>query len=116
MTFTPQARCQTASGEEAAFCLSGSPSPTPALEQKRSMRPCRASISATMAATAAPSLTSRVTASPPISLATAAAPSPLRSATTTTAAPALAKARLSPAPMPSAPPVTTTTLSLISMS
>ena len=64
-----------------------------------------------MAATAAESDTSTVQAEPPISFATAAAPSPLRSTTATCRAPSLAKRRHSAAPIPSAPPVTTTTLS-----
>ena len=48
MTLTPQARFQTASLAEAALSGSGSPPPTPAFWQSRSMRPCAASTARTI--------------------------------------------------------------------
>src|SRR5262245_2882609 len=80
----------------------------PAFAHSTSIRPWRVRISATRPSTERSSPTSTVTATPPVSAATAAAASPFRSATTTRA-PARAKDRTPAAPMPEPPPVTTHT-------
>src|SRR5207302_10150859 len=81
----------------------------PALLKNTSMGPSACSTDATMALTAASSLTSHATPTAPSSeLATASAPSPLRS-TTATRAPAVANALEQAAPIPLAPPVTVAT-------
>src|SRR5579863_10259155 len=79
-----------------------------------SIGPSRDSTSATIAATAASSLTSHGDAMPSTSAATASHLSRLRS-TTATCAPAAANARQQAAPMPLAPPVITATLPVSSM-
>src|SRR5882762_4687217 len=106
ITFTSQQR----SHSDVGVCSSPSTA-MPALEQKRSIRPCRPMTCATSRATSASRETSTATAVPRISSATCAAPRAFTSATTTAFAPSAANRRHSARPMPSAPPVTTTTLS-----
>src|SRR4051794_6884888 len=83
----------------------------PALEQKRSISPSRASVRSTRPFTAAASATSTSSGTPSTSSATASAAARSRSTTTTRRAPSPANRRARAAPMPLPPPVATTTAS-----
>ena len=110
MTFTSQWRCQSAAGAS-----SSARRMMPALEQNTSTWPKRSVLAFTRCCMSASSATLTRCAKPPMAAATACALPSSRSATTTPRAPSWAKRSHSARPMPDAPPVTTTTLPLMSM-